>query len=131
MAGSKADHRLPPNGPTTVPQSPVAHYCPPRPERPHEPRDPPVHLPEPEPAIALDLHFDLPAALRLAEHAQQAPRHASYGGHEPVPALVWGKSLGAFLISNGRPRSDDCPGIYAEGGGPCGQRAAEQDPGRR
>ncbi|WP_030277112.1 hypothetical protein [Streptomyces sp. NRRL B-24484] len=61
----------------------------------------------------MDLYYDLSAALRLAEHAAAAHEHRAYGmSAEAVPALVWGKSSGAFLNSSGLPIMS---GIYADG----------------
>ncbi len=59
-------------------------------------------------ADTTDLYFDLPAALRLAEHAATAPEHApSYSettdGVTCPGALVFVKDHGVYLMSSGRP----------------------------
>ncbi len=66
----------------------------------------------------IDLYFKLNAALRLAEHAAAATTHEGYGGLPPVPALVWAKSGGTFLMSNGRPHPQEIPDLFAHGWGP-------------
>jgi hypothetical protein len=59
--------------------------------------------------MAIDLYFDLPAVLRLAEHATTADTHLpSYPEREAgqargVPALVWVADWGTYLMSNGLP----------------------------
>jgi hypothetical protein len=59
-------------------------------------------------ADTTDLYFDLPAALRLAEHAATAPEQApSYSedtdGVACLGALVLVKDHGVYLMSSGRP----------------------------
>lgn len=59
-------------------------------------------------ADTTDLYFDLPAALRLAEHAATAPEHAasyseSTDGVVCPGALVFVKDDGVYLMSSGRP----------------------------
>lgn len=59
-------------------------------------------------ADTTDLYFDLPAALRLAEHAATAPEQApSYSedtdGVACPGALVFVKDHGVYLMSSGRP----------------------------
>jgi hypothetical protein len=59
--------------------------------------------------MATDLYFDLPAVLRLAEHATAADTHLpSYTEHKAgqasgVPALCWVADWGTYLMSNGLP----------------------------
>ncbi|MEV0133688.1 DUF3085 domain-containing protein [Dactylosporangium sp. NPDC050688] len=54
------------------------------------------------------LYFDLPAVLRLAEHAAAAPEHSqSFTEHEDgitcPGALVWVADAGVYLMSGGEP----------------------------
>jgi hypothetical protein len=76
-------------------------------------------------ADTTDLYFDLPAALRLAEHAAAAPEQApSYTEHTDGVAcrgaLVFVKDDGVYLMSSGqpglmRPDADGHQVVYAYG----------------
>ncbi|MFJ1757591.1 hypothetical protein [Kitasatospora sp. NPDC088134] len=65
----------------------------------------------------IELRFPLPAVLALAEHAAAATAHEGYSSLPPVPALIWARMDGTFLMSSGRPRAE-APDVYAEGWGP-------------
>ncbi len=84
--------------------------------------------------MAIDLYFDLPAVLRLAEHASAAHDHLlSFSEREAgqtrgVPALEWVADEGAYLMSNGLPalREQHAPQqnvvVYADGWEPGSNR---------
>lgn len=84
--------------------------------------------------MAIDLYFDLPAVLRLAEHASAAPDHLlSFSEREAgqtrgVPALEWVADQGTYLMSNGQPglREQHAPRqnvvVFADGWGPDSDR---------
>ncbi len=72
----------------------------------------------------LALRFELSDVVDLAEHAHAAPSHQAYGGAPAVPALIWVKDDGTYLMSNGRPALlDPATGkphrtVHADGYGP-------------
>ena len=56
----------------------------------------------------LDLYFDLPLALRLAEHARRCDEHARSISEDDTSTtcpggLVWVKDWGTYLMSTGSP----------------------------
>ncbi|WP_157978846.1 MULTISPECIES: hypothetical protein [Nocardia] len=59
---------------------------------------------------SIDLWFPLDQVWPIAEHAMAAPEH-SWSPYDtenpPVPALIWAKDEGTYLLSNGRPRQLD------------------------
>lgn len=78
--------------------------------------------------MTITLHFDLPAALRLAEHAAAAAEHAlsfteATAGAACPGALLWVADAGVYLMSGARPglrvdSADDTSGhevVYAHG----------------
>ena len=76
----------------------------------------------------LELYFDLPVALRLAEHAHRCDEHArSYSEDDTATTctggLVWVKDWGTYLMSTGSPAlpgDDGSPNLvaYAHGWAP-------------
>jgi hypothetical protein len=86
--------------------------------------------------MAIDLYFNLPAVLRLAEHATSAGTHLpSYTDHQAgqangVPALCWVADWGTYLMSNGLPALLSDPNneasnvvVFADGWGPDSNRS--------
>jgi len=100
-----------------------------QPLRPHTRKDPTT--------MATDLFFDLPATLRLAEHAHAAAGHAPsisehLDGQRCPGGLAWVADWGTYLMSTGLPGlhvnpDDPTSGnvvVYAEGWGPDSDRQA-------
>lgn len=87
-----------------------------------------------------DVFFDLPAALRLAEHAHSAAEHIPSiseqdDGRACPGALEWVADAGVYLMSGGIPALRPDPGdpdsgnvvVYAEGWGPDTGRRSRAD----
>ena len=87
--------------------------------------------------MTINLYFDLPAVLRLAEHATTAGDNAPSfiehvaGQTSGVPALVWVADWGTYLMSNGLPALLTDPHdpasnviVYADGWGHDSDRRA-------
>ncbi|GAA1622940.1 DUF3085 domain-containing protein [Actinoplanes couchii] len=87
--------------------------------------------------MTIDLYFDLPAVLRLAEHATAADDNlpslieVAAGQTSGAPALTWVADSGTYLMSNGIPALLTDPHdqasnvvVFADGWGPDSDRHA-------